>query len=96
MRKLALIGTTAIAAAILSAAPISVNWSAEKNLSLSRDEALAVVGRPATPGSVAGVHRRHMRREYRRCDGNTGGTITKPVAVGHVTAVASAVSYTLG
>jgi len=29
MRKLALIGTTAIAAAILSAAPISVNWSAE-------------------------------------------------------------------
>jgi len=66
MRKLALIGTTAIAAAILSAAPISVNWSAEKNLSLSRDEAFAVVGRPVTPGSVAGVHRRQMRREYRR------------------------------
>jgi hypothetical protein len=65
MRKLALIGTTAIAAAILSAAPISVNWSAEKNLSVSQDKALAVVGRPATPGSVAGVARRSARRAYR-------------------------------
>jgi hypothetical protein len=76
MRKLALIGTTAIAAAILSAAPISVNWSAEKNLSLSQDKALAVVGRPATPGSVAGVARRSARRAYRLT------TITKLVAVG--------------
>jgi hypothetical protein len=58
MRRLALIVTTAIAAAILSAAPISLKWSAEKNLSVSQDKALAVVGRPATPGSVAGVARR--------------------------------------
>jgi hypothetical protein len=65
MRKLALIGTTAIAAAVLSASPISVKWSAEKNLSVSQDKAFAVVGRPATPGSVAGVARRTARRHYR-------------------------------
>jgi hypothetical protein len=27
----------------------------------------ARVGRPLTPGSVAGVHRRHVRRSVRRC-----------------------------
>jgi hypothetical protein len=64
MRKLALIGTTVITAAVLSAAPISIKWSAD--LSVSQDKAFAVVGRPATPGSVAGAHRRHERREYRR------------------------------
>jgi hypothetical protein len=32
MRKLALIGTTAIAAAVLSATPISVKWSAQNNI----------------------------------------------------------------
>jgi len=65
MRKLALIGTTAIAAAILSATPISVKWSTERSLSVSQDKAQAVVGRPATPGSVAGVARRSARRAYR-------------------------------
>jgi hypothetical protein len=65
MRRLTLIGTAAIAAAIFSATPISVNWSAEKNLSVSQDKAFAVVGRPATPGSVAGVARRSARRHYR-------------------------------
>ena len=66
MRKLALIGATVVGAVVLSASPVSVKWSAEKNLYLSQDKALAVVGRPATPGSVAGAHRRHERREYRR------------------------------
>ena len=66
MRKLVLIGATAIGAAILSASPISVRWSAE-SLSISQDKALARVGNPATPGSVAGVHRRHGRRAVRRC-----------------------------
>lgn len=66
MRKLVVIGATVIAAAVLSIAPISVKWSAERSLSVSQDKAFAVVGRPATPGSVAGVHRRHERREYRR------------------------------
>ena len=38
-----------------------------KGLSLSVDKARAVIGRPLTPGSVAGVHRRHARRSVRRC-----------------------------
>jgi hypothetical protein len=32
---------------------------------LSLDSANAVIGRPLTPGSVAGVHRRAERRAYR-------------------------------
>jgi hypothetical protein len=66
MRKSVMIGATIIAAVVLSASPITVKWSAEKNVSVSQDKAFAVVGRPATPGSVAGAHRRHERREYRR------------------------------
>jgi hypothetical protein len=66
MRKSVMIGATIISAVVLSASPISVKWSAEKSLSVSQDKAFAVVGHPATPGSVAGAHRRHERREYRR------------------------------
>jgi hypothetical protein len=65
--KLALIGATVVGAAVLSATPISIQWSAEKSLSLSLDKAYAVVGRPGTPASVAGVHRRHTRRAVRHC-----------------------------
>ena len=43
MRKLALVGATVITAAVLSTSPISVKWSADKNLSLSQDNAYAVV-----------------------------------------------------
>jgi hypothetical protein len=68
MRKFVLIGATAIGAAVLSASPISIDWSANKIiLFMSQDKANAEVGRPATPGSVAGVHRRHERRAVRRC-----------------------------
>jgi hypothetical protein len=68
MRKFVLIGVTAIGAAVLSASPISIDWSANKILlSMSQDKANAEVGRPLTPGSVAGVHRRHERRAVRRC-----------------------------
>jgi len=63
MHKLALVGATVIAAVVLSAAPISVKWSAETNLSVSQDKAVAEVGRP---GSVAGVARRTERRAIRR------------------------------
>jgi hypothetical protein len=66
MRKLVLIGATVVGAVVLSASPVSVKWSAEKNVSVSQDKAFAVVGRPATPGSVAGVHRRAERRAIRR------------------------------
>ena len=67
MRRLVLVGATVMGATVLSATPISVKWSGEKNLSVSLDKAYAVVGRPLTPGSVAGVNRRHTRRAMRRC-----------------------------
>jgi hypothetical protein len=66
MRKFVLIGATAIGAAVLSASPFSIDWSAIFP-SMSLDKAIAEVGRPLTPGSVAGVHRRHERRAVRRC-----------------------------
>jgi len=66
MRKLALVGATVIGAVVLSASSVSVKWSAERNLSVSQDKAVAEVGRPGTPGSVAGVARRTERRAIRR------------------------------
>ena len=66
MHKLALVGATVIAAVVLSAAPMSIKWSAERNLSVSQDKAVAEIGRPGTPGSVAGVARRTERRAIRR------------------------------
>ena len=66
MKKISVIGATLAAAAMLCAAPISLQLSQDKGLSLSVNKAGAVVGRPLTPGSIAGVHRRHERREYRR------------------------------
>jgi hypothetical protein len=67
MKKISVIGASLVAAAVLCAAPISLHQSQDKGLSLSVDKARAVVGRPLTPGSVAGVHRRHARRSVRRC-----------------------------
>ena len=67
MRKVILIGVSVIGATVLSASPVSVRWSAENNVSISQDKAFAEVGRPATPGSVAGVARRTGRRAVRRC-----------------------------
>jgi hypothetical protein len=67
MRIVTLTGATVMSGFLLAALPVSIQWSAEKNLSISQDKAYAVVGRPATPGSVAGAHRRHGRRAVRRC-----------------------------
>jgi hypothetical protein len=66
MSKLVTVGTTALFACILCATPVSVRLSPEGNVSLSTDSASAVIGRPLTPMSVAGVHRRAERRAYRR------------------------------
>ena len=66
MKKISVIGATLVAAAVLCAAPISLHQSQDKGLSLSVDQAQARIGRPLTPGSVAGVHRRYERRAYRR------------------------------
>ena len=64
MKKISVIGATLVAAAVLCAAPISLHQSQDKGLTLSVDKARARIGRPLTPGSVAGVHRRHHRRAY--------------------------------
>src|SRR5690242_11865287 len=57
MRSIVLTG-----AAILCAAPISLHQSQDNGLSISLSGADARVGRPATPWSIAGVHRRAVRR----------------------------------
>ena len=66
MKKISVIGATLLGAAVLFAAPISLHLSQDKGMSLSVDKAQARIGRPLTPGSVAGVHRRYERRAYRR------------------------------
>jgi hypothetical protein len=50
----------------LSVSPVSLNWSSNQGVSVSQDKAYAVIGRPGTPGSVAGVARRQTRRAIRR------------------------------
>ena len=52
---------TIVGAALLTAAPFSLQWS-QKTVALSLDSADARIGRPLTPLSVAGVHRRAYRR----------------------------------
>ena len=66
MKKISVIGATLLGAAVLFAAPISLHLSQDKGMSLSVDKAQSRIGRPLTPGSVAGVHRRYERRAYRR------------------------------
>jgi hypothetical protein len=66
VKNIRMIGATLIGAAILVAAPISLNQTPDKGLSVSLNSAEAVIGRPLTPGSVAGVNRRVHRRAYRR------------------------------
>ena len=62
MKKISVIGATLVGAAILCAAPVSLHWSQDKTLSVTQDDAYARVGRPLTPGCVAGVARRTARR----------------------------------
>ena len=64
MSKAATVGATALFACILCATPLSLRLSPEGNVVLSEDSASAVIGRPLTPGSVAGVNRRAHRRAY--------------------------------
>jgi len=55
------IALSAIIGAALCAVPTSLHWS-DGSLALSLDTAEARIGRPLTPLSVAGVHRRAVRR----------------------------------
>jgi len=63
MKKISVIGIL-VGAVVLCAAPISLHQSQDKGLSLSVDKAQARIGRPLTPGSIAGVNRRQNRRGY--------------------------------
>jgi hypothetical protein len=66
MSKVVTVGATALCACILCATPLSLRVSPLGHVALSVDSASAVIGRPLTPGSVAGVNRRVHRRAYRR------------------------------
>jgi len=66
-KKVLLSCAAAAVGAVLCAIPISIERSALSGIVLSVDQARAEIGRPATPGSVAGVHRRAERRAVRRC-----------------------------
>jgi hypothetical protein len=62
MKKLAIIGTTLIGSMMLCTVPLSLHYSQATVVSVALDTADARVGRPGTPGSVAGVARRSARR----------------------------------
>lgn len=53
-----------LAAALLCALPVSFDWTNARDPSIELSTAQARVGRPLTPMSVAGVHRRAHRRAY--------------------------------
>src|SRR5215510_12045702 len=64
MSKVVSVGATALFACILCATPLSLRIPPAGNVSLSVDSASALIGRPLTPMSVAGVNRRAHRRAY--------------------------------
>jgi hypothetical protein len=64
MFKIAAAGATALCAGILCTTPYSLSVTPQGSVSLSLDRAAALIGHPLTPMSVAGVHRRAMRRTY--------------------------------
>ena len=63
MKKLAILGIIG-GAAILTAAPLSLQWS-KKNVALTLNSAEAQTAQPLTATRVAGVSRRAYRRAYR-------------------------------
>ena len=83
MSKRVTTGATALFVCILCATPLSLRFSPEGNVSLSEDTASAVIGRPLTPLSVAGVNRRAHRRAYRQ--GYYGYGAYRPYGYGYGT-----------
>ena len=89
MKRVSTLGIIA-AAAFFCAAPLSLQWSPAKSPSLALDTANARIGHPLTPMSVAGVHRRAMRRTY-GVGANLGRhPVARAAAVGAVAAGAAA------
>jgi hypothetical protein len=66
MKKLSPLAISLSAALAGIAVPVSFHWSPATGPLLSLDTAQAVIGRPLTAGSVAGVARRAQRLAYRR------------------------------
>lgn len=66
----------------LAATPLSLHRSPTQALSLSLDTASARIGNPASPGSIAGVHRRVYRRTARRNYYGAGAAATGAAVVG--------------
>src|SRR5262249_28913641 len=77
MSKVVTVGATALFACILCATPISLRFSPEGNVTLSVDSASAVIGRPLTPMSVAGVNRRHIGARIGATITDTGHTTVR-------------------
>jgi len=73
------IGRMLLVAAAFACGFGSIEWSQDRGLALSIQSADARVGRPATPGSVAGVARRQTRRAV------VGGAAVGAAAVGAAT-----------
>jgi hypothetical protein len=94
MSKSITVGATALIACILCATPLSLRVSPEGNVSLSVDSASAVIGRPLTPMSVAGVNRRAHRRAYRHGYYGSGyGAYSNPYRYGYGTYAARPYGY---
>jgi len=92
VKKLALTGSVA---ALLLAMPVSIDLGRSgptdpafkvAGIGLTLDTAQARVGRPATPGSVAGVSRRTTRRTVARVTPAVRPGYVRPVAAGAVVA----------
>jgi hypothetical protein len=66
LKMLKTIGLICATATIMCAMPYSVEVSKTVGITVVSDQAQARVGRPLTPGSVAGVARRTTRRTIRR------------------------------
>jgi hypothetical protein len=86
------VSKSAIAVAAFACSAIfSFGWSEHGGISLSVESAEARIGRPATPGSVAGVARRQTRRGYGY--GAAGAAAVGAAVVGTAAAVAATNYY---
>jgi hypothetical protein len=66
MIKMSKIAAICVIATMLSIEPYSIEVSKTIGITVTADQAHARVGRPLTPGSVAGVARRTTRRTVAR------------------------------
>ena len=87
---------TLAASTFLFAGLFSFGWSEQSGFSLSVEKAEARVGRPLTPGSVAGVARRQNRRADYGYGYGAAGAIGTAAAVGTAAAIGATSPYYTG